>query len=343
MVWPFSKKAPETAPEAVTPVRTADEVQVQPAPSASPAHTSAPLTEPENKEPAVFISYRRTNALIVEHIHEKYCAEYRPDSIFLDRQDIEPGAHFPDRLRRAVTGADVVLVVMGRDWISVQNERTFSRRLDEADDWVRQEVEIALNGKGVVVPVLVDGAKVPLPEQLPASLRPLIERNCVTLSMEHFGDDVKKLVGKVAEQLGETRIKGLRHGKEGPYAEAAAIKPVALSDAELRAVLQHLPQWRLVETDITDDPRLPHGYRRIELVRDFLFESFTDAIAFMSRAAAPIDAFGHHPRWQNTFRTVTVAYSTWDIGHRPSDRDNKSAQMLERLYREFMESRSAKD
>jgi pterin-4a-carbinolamine dehydratase len=291
---------------------------------------------------AVFISYRRSNALIVEHIHQKYSSIFDSRSIFLDRTDIEPGAHFPDRLRTAVQNAAIVLVVIGRDWISVQNERTFSRRLDEEDDWVRQEVLLALQGEAKVIPVLVEGAKLPTPEQLPAPLRPLIERNAVMLSMDHFGDDVAKLIARVGGELGETRVSKLRVGAEGPYAPAAAIKPVALSDAELQAIIKHLPQWRIVESDITDDPRIQSGNKRTELVRDFLFESFRDAIAFMEKAAGPIDAFGHHPRWQNVFRTVTVAYSTWDIGHRPSDRDQKSAHMLEHVYRDFMAEKSGK-
>lgn len=337
MPWPFGKKpaqdAEPSAKSAPTPA---------PQPPVALAQTStAPTTDDADASgPAVFISYRRTSALVVEHIHEKYCATYKADSIFLDRADIEPGARFPDRIKNAVSNASVVLVVIGRDWISVQNERTYSRRLDEEDDWVRQEVEIALRGKCTVVPVLVDGAKMPTPEQLTSTLRPLIERNAVSLSMEHFGDDVRNLVAKLGEHLGEVRVGQLKLGAGGVYPEAAAIKPYPLSDAHLELVLKELSQWRLVESDVTDDPRVPSGYRKIELVRDFLFESFTDAIAFMSKAAGPIDAFGHHPRWQNVFRTVTVAYSTWDIGHRPSDRDHKSATMLERLYREFL---AAKD
>jgi pterin-4a-carbinolamine dehydratase len=348
--WPFGKKEraennereSQSAPPRAATAQDAGpplEDEISASTSASPPLPSP--SAPKEEWPAVFISYRRTNQLIVEHIHLKYCDVYKASSIFLDRTDLKPGAHFPDELRQAVTRASIVLVVIGRDWASMQNEQTYSKRLDEEGDWVRQEVLLALQGPGLVIPVLVDGAKLPTAEQLPTPLRPLIERNAVSLSVDHFGDDVSKLVAKLGEKLGEERVSQLRVGNAGPYAEAATIKPYALSDLELQAVLKDLPQWRVLESDITDDPRVPSGYRRVELVRDFLFESFADAISFMQKASGPIDAFGHHPRWGNVFRTVTVAYSTWDIGHRPSDRDQKSAHMLERLYSEFMTGKAA--
>ena len=351
MNWPFGKKRgaeSDKAPTQATPehVPTPSSAElVGPSDVESPGSGSVsppPALSPHEEWPAVFISYRRSNQLIVEHIHQKYCGVYKSSSIFLDRTDLKPGALFPDELRQAVTKASIVLVVIGRDWASVQNELTYSKRLDEEDDWVRQEVLLALQGSGQVIPVLVDGARLPRAEQLPAPLRPLIERNAVVLSVDHFGEDVSKLVAKLGEKLGDERVSQLRVGNAGPYAEAAAIKPYPLSDVELQAVLDDLPQWRIFESDITDDPRVPSGYRRVELVRDFLFESFIDAVSFMQKASGPIDAFGHHPRWQNVFRTVTAAYSTWDIGHRPSDRDQKSAHMLERLYREFMSAKSAR-
>jgi pterin-4a-carbinolamine dehydratase len=110
----------------------------------------------------------------------------------------------------------------------------------------------------------------------------------------------------------------------------------ALSDAELAAMSAELPQWKVVQTLIADDPRYDPGYQGSEIVRDFKFATFVDAIDFMRQAAAQINVLDHHPRWENVFRTVTVHYTTFDIGHRVSDRDYKNAAMLERLYLEFI-------
>ena len=112
------------------------------------------------QHPRIFFSYRRTNLRLVDHLHEKFLAAFKPGAIFLDRQDIGPGAMFPDLLREAVDQAVVVLAIIEPTWISIQDERTLSRRLELEDDWVRQELERALANGTTIIPVLVDGANI---------------------------------------------------------------------------------------------------------------------------------------------------------------------------------------
>ena len=140
MDWPFKKKQASDEQKSISGVpREAVATQaasIVPAPDCiiTPS-ASPPLPAPsalDQEWPAVFITYRRANMLMVEHVHQKYCEAYKPSSIFLDRADIEPGAHFPDQLRQAAASAVVVLVFIGRDRVSTQNERTFSRCLDGA-------------------------------------------------------------------------------------------------------------------------------------------------------------------------------------------------------------------
>jgi pterin-4a-carbinolamine dehydratase len=111
-----------------------------------------------------------------------------------------------------------------------------------------------------------------------------------------------------------------------------------LNEDQLRQLAAQLQHWKLVESPLDDDARFGSGYTRVELVREFRFASFLDAIAFMHEAATSIDSFGHHPRWENVFRTVTVRLSTFDIGHRVSERDQVCARMIERLYGRFSEA-----
>jgi pterin-4a-carbinolamine dehydratase len=101
-------------------------------------------------------------------------------------------------------------------------------------------------------------------------------------------------------------------------------------------MMRQLPHWRLVTSTVDDYGREGAPGSRTEIVRLYRFRSFLDAVAFMHSASGPIDAFGHHVRWENIFKTVRVALSTWDIGHRPSDRDFKTAIMLDRHYDAFI-------
>jgi pterin-4a-carbinolamine dehydratase len=288
----------------------------------------------------IFISYRRSNMMIVDYLHEKLSDHFAKGSIFLDRRDIDPGTSFPDKIRTAVKDAAIVLALIGPDWISVQHERKLSRRLDLPDDWVRLELELALSPKSKVLPVLIEGATIPKEEQLPESLAGLLQLQWVTLSRDHFRDDVEKLIETITSDLATKRTSELLNNNVNPYpTKVPNFKPAAIEGEQLSRRLSELPHWRLVESELDDDPRYETGYKRIEITRVFNFAKFLDAIDFMKAAAEQIDPLNHHPRWQNVFRTVTVSYSSWDIGHKLSDRDFQSAKMLEKIYAKFIANR----
>lgn len=99
----------------------------------------------------------------------------------MDVDTIEPGADFVARIQDAVGSAAVLLVVVGRDWVSVKDEHG-RRRLDDPEDFVRLEVASALQRDVRVIPVLVGGASMPESEELPAALAGLSRRNALVLS-----------------------------------------------------------------------------------------------------------------------------------------------------------------
>lgn len=103
-----------------------------------------------------------------------------------------------------------------------------------------------------------------------------------------------------------------------------------LSKDELAAALAQLPYWQLVTSPALQDP----SRQRAELYRSFVFSSFEDAMAFMTKAVPLITQLDHHPRWENSWRTVSVWLTTWDAGHRPSSLDIQLAQQLELLSSE---------
>ena len=68
------------------------------------------------------------------------------------------------------------------------------------------------------------------------------------------------------------------------------------------------------------------------LVKEYAFDSFVRAIAFMSSAAPLIEAMNHHPEWTNVYNRVTVRLTTHDAGHTVTDLDRQLAQVLDRHY-----------
>ncbi|TQS41220.1 toll/interleukin-1 receptor domain-containing protein [Cryptosporangium phraense] len=117
-------------------------------------------------------------------------------NIFMDVDSVKPGEDFVEKMLAGVTAADVVLVVIGKNWLNATgaDER---RRIDDPEDYVRLEVEAALELGKRVIPVLVSGAEMPRANALPASVAPLTRRNGLTLGHTTFDADIDRIAGAV--------------------------------------------------------------------------------------------------------------------------------------------------
>jgi hypothetical protein len=120
----------------------------------------------------VFISYRRHDTaasarLLFDRLHNLVLQAY------LDVATIKGGEDFEKSIESAIAKSDVVLVLIGKDW--VKPEAPAGRpRLAEETDYVRAEVRTALARPVLVLPILVDGAKMPDPAVLPEDVRAII-------------------------------------------------------------------------------------------------------------------------------------------------------------------------
>jgi hypothetical protein len=121
----------------------------------------------------IFISYRRVEAgYPASWLYECLTARFNRDEIFKDINDIEPGEDFTEAIAEAVSSCEVLLALIGPRWLTVTDENG-RRRLDNPNDYVRREIETALERDVRVIPVLIDGAVVPQAQQVPASLQKL--------------------------------------------------------------------------------------------------------------------------------------------------------------------------
>jgi hypothetical protein len=119
----------------------------------------------------------------------------------MDVTDIEAGVDFIDVIQRAVGSCDVLLAVVGREWLtcSALNGR---RRLDDPRDFIRLEIGTALTRNVRVIPVLVEGAVMPGASELPAELEPLTRRQAVELRDARWDADVESLARVLYRVLG---------------------------------------------------------------------------------------------------------------------------------------------
>jgi hypothetical protein len=143
----------------------------------------------------IFVSYRREDSQhaagrLVDHLTKTFDR----DQLFLDVDAIEPGLDFVKVFLEKLASCDVLLAVIGKHWLELKNPDG-QRRLDDPRDFVRIEIEEALKRNDMrVIPVLVDGARMPKPEDLPESLRPLARRMATQLTHEKFNVNAEGLV-----------------------------------------------------------------------------------------------------------------------------------------------------
>jgi len=170
---------------------------------------------------SLFISYRRVDSAgHVGRLHDHLAAVpvFRAGGIFRDIDSIEFGDDFVRAMRLAVEFADVMLVVIGREWITAGTRR--NRRLDNADDPVRIEIASAFHIGVPVIPVLVQGATMPAAWPLPPDLRPLATANAIEVSDTRFAHDVERLTDAIQRAAaGSKRRHRRRHAAAdaGPY------------------------------------------------------------------------------------------------------------------------------
>ncbi len=117
----------------------------------------------------------------------------------MDIDSISPGTDYVDVVNGALTDCDVVLPIIGPRWLTAESSKG-QRRLDNPHDFVRLEIEAALAGGVRVIPVLVGGAEMPEPGEIPESLVPLVRRNAFELSDRRWRPDVSELL-RVLEGL----------------------------------------------------------------------------------------------------------------------------------------------
>lgn len=146
----------------------------------------------------IFINYRREDSRgDAGRLFDRLKARF-PSQVFMDVSTIEPGVDFVEAIEHAVGSCDACVVVIGKHWLI---DDTGRRRLEEPEDFVRLEITTALKRNVRVIPVLVSGAAMPSPEDLPEDLRPLTRRNALQITDQDWDHSVELLTGTLERVL----------------------------------------------------------------------------------------------------------------------------------------------
>lgn len=138
-----------------------------------------------SKETEIFISYRRTDtAAVAGRLYEELAHTYGYNATFIDYENLNAGEHLEAILSR-VKKSKILISIIGKDWSC--------DRLNEKEDYVRRELEIAQQNEVTVIPLLVDISTLPDKNHLPSSLHFILALNFAKVNMDDWNWSVDQI------------------------------------------------------------------------------------------------------------------------------------------------------
>jgi hypothetical protein len=180
---------------------------------------------------SVFISYRRTDTQqAAGRLADRLIERFGREAVVIDVDTDQVGRDYRTLISQYLEDADVVLALIGPRFMAEGPDGT--RRLDQPHDALRLELTHALARDVPVVPVLVDSAELPDPDDLPDDLRDLVYRGSVELAHHRFDRDYSFLEERVARFLEQAPVSAGPSGTdESPSAAAEKVEREAAEKA----------------------------------------------------------------------------------------------------------------
>lgn len=143
----------------------------------------------------IFISYRRDDSgFAADRIYASLCDKFGSQAVFIDRDGIPPGVRWDRYLSDKVNQCQVMLVVIGPQWLDIRDHRTNEKRLDQNIDFVRYEIEIAIDRGIPIIPLFLEGSPRLSEDRLPSSICELIKWQGMQIRRDpEFERDMSKL------------------------------------------------------------------------------------------------------------------------------------------------------
>lgn len=243
----------------------------------------------------IFISYRRSDSeLIAGLISQRLRERFGPDSAYLDTDTVPLGVDFRDHINTAVGQCVVLLAVIGDGWIGSVSDLNS----DNARDFMRLEIESALERDIPVVPVLVGQATMPAESDLPPSLQSLTFRNAAEV---RAGRDLDQHLERLVQGI-EIYVLEEEQGDPCPESDDAADQPTELVGGES-------PQITPGVTPEITPKRMP-GRLLLSLLAIVILGVFSMGGLYAGTLIHEVVGGFHPDEWVNWM----VKFLTWIIG-----------------------------
>ncbi len=186
----------------------------------------------------IFVSYRRDDSAdVTGRIHDRLRTRFGEGNVFKDVDSIPFGVDFRKHLQAAVNRCDVLLAVIGDRWCKI-TDQAGKRRLDDPTDFVRIEIESAIERQIPVIPLLVRGASIPAATELPASLQALVYHNGTVVRADpDFHRDMDRVINALEQHLHS----GVAAGQEIPALPQQPMMDSLVATNSLGMKLAYIP------------------------------------------------------------------------------------------------------
>src|SRR5215472_10389883 len=181
------------------------------------------MTVPSRAAPGrIFISYRHSeDGMAAGWLVERLAAHFGKDQVFKDVDSIQLGDDFVKVIADAVGRCDVLLALIGRQWLTITDDYG-RRRLDNPQDFVRLEIEAALKRDIRLISVLFEGTPMPRADEVPPSLAALANRQALDFNSARAHPEFDKLIDVLNKTLAEVRARSAATEPEGNTATVPA-------------------------------------------------------------------------------------------------------------------------
>jgi hypothetical protein len=251
----------------------------------------------------VFITYRKQDSGAgINDLRMKLKSLMPDDRIYLDVPGVYPSRRLQTKLDRQLKRANVMLTVIGPDWLTggADDGRAL---LDAVDDPLRQKIATALELEIKILPVLVHGGHLPRAGDLPADLRALADLPYHEIRDDHLDQDVEDL---------ERRLRDLIAAAEQSFEEEtqrvdAIMEEILEADGEVELApglawddFYPIGEWHCDIEPAPQDPVFPPGVRvafAFSVGGDGQFRGLWTHLAGDTDGRAPLEAFDVTGDW----------------------------------------------
>ncbi|MCP3802079.1 toll/interleukin-1 receptor domain-containing protein [Allokutzneria sp. A3M-2-11 16] len=151
---------------------------------------------------SVFLNYRKgDSSALAGFLYEELSRHLGEGVVFYASESIRAGYDFTELMLPAVRTCPVLLAVIGPQWLDMRERHSDVRRIDHPDDWVRREIAEALRRNHCVIPVLVEGARMPHSSELPEDIAALARRQYRMVQYRDTTASVRRLADDIARNI----------------------------------------------------------------------------------------------------------------------------------------------